>query len=137
LARFHPFKPFDWRESASWHLKNAAHELEGFLWSFQQWVKEKGGNMSPALLLITALAGGISQILSAEKNKSLQTAGVDLQLADDIALAVLQATAQVKGATIDWTDPAAVADYIKALPAFVPLPDPAAPPEPGPGPITQ
>lgn len=89
--------------------------------------------MPPALMLIMALAGGISQILQAEKNKSLETAGVDIQLADDIAVAVLQATAQVKGATIDWTDPDAVAAYVKALPAFTPIPDPA----PGTGPITQ
>jgi len=79
--------------------------------------------MPPALLLITALAGAISQILQAQKNKSLATAGVDIQLADEIAVAVLQATAQVKGATIDWTDPAAVAEYVKALPAFLPIPD--------------
>lgn len=91
--------------------------------------------MPPALLLITALASGISSILQAEKNKSLATAGVDIQLADEIAVAVLQATANVKGATIDWADPAAVADYVKALPAFTPIPDPA--PAPGPGPITQ
>jgi hypothetical protein len=93
--------------------------------------------MSPLLLLITTLAGGISSLLEAEKNKSLATVGVDIQLADEIAVAVLQATAQVKGATIDWTDPAAVADYVKALPAFTPIPEPAPAPEPGPGPITQ
>lgn len=91
--------------------------------------------MPPALLLITTLIGGISSILQAEKNKSLATAGVDIEIADEIALAVLQATAQVKGATIDWTDPAAVAEYVKALPVFTPIPDPAAPPAPAPGPI--
>jgi hypothetical protein len=93
----------------------------------------KEGFMPPALLLITALASGISSILQAEKNKSLQTAGVDIQLADEIAVAVLQATAQVKGATIDWTDPAAVAAYVQALPPFTPIPDTP----PAPGPITQ
>jgi hypothetical protein len=87
--------------------------------------------MPPALLLILALTDGISKILQGEKNKSLATAGVDIQLADEIAVAVLQATANVKGATIDWTDAAAVADYVKALPGFTPIP------EPGPGPITQ
>ena len=90
--------------------------------------------MPPALMLIMSLVGGISQILQGEKNKSLATAGVDIELADEIALAVLQATAQVKGATIDWTDPAAVAEYVKALPAFTPLSDPTAP-APAPGPI--
>lgn len=88
--------------------------------------------MSPLLLLITTLIGGASSLLSAEKNKSLATAGVDIGLADEIAVAVLQATANVKGAAIDWTDPAAVAGYVQALPGFTPIPDPAAPPAPGP-----
>jgi hypothetical protein len=106
----------------------------------KQWSHEEE-NMPPALMLILALADGISKILQGESNKSLATAGVDIQLADEIAVAVLQATANVKGATIDWTDPAAVATYVQALPAFNPIPDPApapAPaPAPGPGPITQ
>ena len=91
--------------------------------------------MPPALLLITTLIGGISSILQSEKNKSLATAGVDIEIADEIAVAVLQATARVKGATIDWTDPAVVAEYVKALPAFTPIPDPA--PAPAPGPIVE
>lgn len=89
--------------------------------------------MPPALLLIMALADGISKVLQGEKNKSLATAGVDIELADEIAVAVLQATAQVKGATIDWTDPAAVASYVQAMPAFSPIPAPA--PAPAPAPI--
>lgn len=79
--------------------------------------------MSPLLLLLQALLGGASSLLEAQSNKSLQSAGVDIQLADEIAVSVLQATAQVKGATIDWTDPTAVADYVKALPGFTPIPD--------------
>ncbi len=93
--------------------------------------------MPPALLLIMALTDGISKILQGQKNKSLETAGVDIQLADEIAVAVLQATAQVKGATIDWTDPAAVAAYVQALPPFVPIPEPSSGGAPPPGPITQ
>jgi len=92
--------------------------------------------MSPLLLLITTLIGGASSLLEAQKNKSLASAGVDLELADQIATAVLQATAQVKGATIDWTDPTAVAKYVQSLPAFAPIPDPAPAPAPG-GPVTQ
>jgi hypothetical protein len=80
--------------------------------------------MPPALLLAQALIEGIASLLSTQKNKSLATAGVDAELADEIAMAVLQATAQVKGATVDWTNPAAVSDYIKTLPAFTPIPDP-------------
>lgn len=88
--------------------------------------------MSPLLMLILSLAGGISKLLEASNNKSLASAGVDVELADEIATSVLQATAQVKGATIDWTDPNAVAQYVSSLPAFTPIP---ATPAPAPTPI--
>jgi len=84
--------------------------------------------MSPLLLLITTLIGGASSLLQAEKNKSLATAGVDIELADEIAVAVLQATAQAKNAIVDWTNADAVAGYIKSLPAFTPIPEPTAAP---------
>lgn len=92
--------------------------------------------MPPALLLILALTDGISKILQGATNKSLATAGVDIGLADEIAVSVLQATAQVKGATIDWTDAAAVSAYVSVLPGFTPIPDPAAP-APGAAPIVE
>lgn len=88
--------------------------------------------MAAWIPLIQVLVGGAAQLLESQKNKTAQEIGVDAQLADQVALAVLQKTAEVKGVQIDWTNPTAVAAYVQTLPAFVPIPD-----SPAPGPITQ
>lgn len=94
--------------------------------------------MPPWVLLIQALVSGAAQLLESQKNKTAQEIGVDAQLADQIALAVLQKTAEVKGAAVDWNDPTAIALYVQSLPVYVPIgdtgstsPAPAADPAPG------
>jgi threonine/homoserine/homoserine lactone efflux protein len=79
------------------------------------------------LLLIEALISGAAQILAAQKNRTAQNVGNDLQLANQVALTVLQATAQVQGATVDWNDPAQVSAFVATLPVFVPISDPSLP----------
>ena len=76
-------------------------------------------------VLIPLLTDGIDALLNAFK-KSGDAAAVDA--AGQLAMTILQQTATIKGLTIDWTDPAAVAAYIQTLPDFVPIPDPAATP---------
>lgn len=85
--------------------------------------------MSPELLaLLESLISAGAQILTAQKNKSASTVGTDIQLANQVVLGILQKNAEIAGLTIDWNDPAAVAAYVQSLGAFVPIPDPAAPP---------
>lgn len=81
--------------------------------------------MSPALIqLLTALIGGAAQVIEASKNKTVATIGQDIALADQIAANVLQTVGAVKGANIDWSDPAQVAAFVQSLPAFTPIQDP-------------
>jgi len=94
--------------------------------------------MAAWLMFGEALAQGIAQILAAQKNKTAAAVGADLALIDTVTTAILQKNAEIKGLVIDWTDPAAVAEYLKTLPAFVPIPDPGAPAPlaaPAPGPV--
>jgi hypothetical protein len=88
--------------------------------------------MAAWIPLIQVLVGGAAQLLESQRNKTAQDVGVDLQLADQVALAVLQKTAEVKGVQIDWTDPTAVAGYVQTLPAFIPIPDSPSVPIPDP-----
>jgi hypothetical protein len=79
------------------------------------------------VLLLEVLIGGAAKILEAQKNKSAQAAGVDIELANQVALSVLQTVAEVKGLKIDWSDPAQVGSFIGTLPVFVPISDPTPP----------
>jgi hypothetical protein len=84
-----------------------------------------GASASILELIIQLATQGIGAILAAF-NKNGAAAAV--AAADQVALAVLQQTATIKGLTIDWTNPAAVQAYIATLPTFVPIPAPATPP---------
>jgi hypothetical protein len=76
-------------------------------------------------ILIPLLTSGIEDILD-DFGKTGDAAAV--QAADQLALAILQQTAAIKGLTIDWTDSAAVLAYIQTLPTFTPIPEtPSAP----------
>lgn len=86
--------------------------------------------MGDILELVLALVGGAAQLLEAQKSKAAQQVGVAAADVDAVTLAVLQAAAAAKGQAIDWTNPAAVAAYVSSLPAFAPIPDPAAPASP-------
>lgn len=76
--------------------------------------------MDPATvsLLLGFATQGIAAILNAF-HKTNAAAAVDA--ADQVAIAVLQQTATIKGLVIDWADPAAVSAYVQTLPTFVPL----------------
>jgi hypothetical protein len=76
--------------------------------------------------LALALLGGLGQILEAQQNKTAAAVGQATVDVDAIALAVLQAIAGVKGATVTWTDPASVAAFVATLQPFTPIPDPPA-----------
>lgn len=80
--------------------------------------------MGTLLLLLPLLTDGIQTLLNAF-NKSGDAAVVGA--GEQLAVSILQQTATIKGLTIDWTDPKAVLAYVQTLPAFVPIPDPAAP----------
>ena len=86
------------------------------------------------LAFIMALIQGASTVLEAQKNTTAAAVGTDLGTIDAVTLAILQANAQVRGATIDWTNPSQVAAYVATLPVFTPIPAPAAAPAPGPTP---
>jgi threonine/homoserine/homoserine lactone efflux protein len=73
-------------------------------------------------LLIGLATNGITSILSAFHKTGAAAA---VNAADQVAMAVLQQTATIKGLTIDWSNPTAVQQYIASLPAFVPIPEPA------------
>ena len=77
--------------------------------------------------LILELLQGAATLLQGQKNKTADQIGKDIQLVDQVVLAVLKRSAEVKGVTIDWTDPAAVAGYVGSLPEFVPISDPTPP----------
>jgi threonine/homoserine/homoserine lactone efflux protein len=73
-------------------------------------------------ILLPLLTSGIQTILD-EFGKTGDAAAVGA--AEQIALAILQQTATIKGLTIDWTNPQQVLEYIQSLATFVPIPDPA------------
>lgn len=73
---------------------------------------------------ITAL-GILSDYLKAAHNKTANTVGNDIAAVDQFTLAILQENARIKGAVIDWADPAAVQAFVATLPAFTPIPEPA------------
>lgn len=75
------------------------------------------------LQFILALLGIGANYLEGLKNKKASEAGNVIDLVDQATLAVLQENAKVKGLTIDWNDPAAVASFVSTLPDFVPLAD--------------
>jgi threonine/homoserine/homoserine lactone efflux protein len=87
-----------------------------------------GGTMGIELIIELATQG-LSAIFTALHKKGAADA---VAATDQLAIALLQQTATIKGLTIDWTDPAAVLAYVQSLPTFVPIPDPGAKP-----PITQ
>jgi hypothetical protein len=80
------------------------------------------------------LVEGLAQILEGQKNKTAESIGQDLTLIDTVTTAILQKNAEIKGLTIDWTDPTAVLTYLQTLPTFVPIPDPNAAPAAAPAP---
>jgi hypothetical protein len=77
-----------------------------------------------AELLIGLAGSGISAILNAFHKGGAAAA---VQSADTLAIALIQKTAEIKGLTIDWTDPIQVAAYVAGLQPFVPIPEPSAP----------
>jgi hypothetical protein len=72
---------------------------------------------------ILALLGIGANYLESLKNKNAAEAGNVIDLVDQATLAVLQENAKVKGLTIDWNDPAAVASFVATLPTFTPIAD--------------
>jgi hypothetical protein len=80
------------------------------------------------LQFILALLGIGASYLEQLKNKPAAVAGQVIDLVDQATLAVLQENAKVKGLTIDWNDPAAIAEFVATLPTFVPITDPSAQP---------
>jgi threonine/homoserine/homoserine lactone efflux protein len=82
---------------------------------------------SAVTVLIPLLTDGIEAILDAFHKNGAASA---VAAADQVALAVLQESATLKGLTIDWTDPNAVLAYVQTLAPFVPIADPAAPATP-------
>jgi len=75
------------------------------------------------LQFILGLVGIAANYLQQVHNKSVQTAGEAIALADQATLAVLQENAKIKGVTVDWADPSAVMDFVATLPTFTPIPD--------------
>lgn len=74
-----------------------------------------------AELLIDLATQGIAAIFKAFHKDGAAGA---VQAADALAMAILQKNAEIKGLTIDWTDPQAVLAYIQTLQDFVPIPEP-------------
>lgn len=77
------------------------------------------------LQFILALLGIGANYLEGLKNKKAAAAGNVIDLVDQATLAVLAENAKVKGLTINWNDPAAVAEFVATLPTFTPIPSPA------------
>jgi len=71
-----------------------------------------------------AIAGILANYLKGLHNKTAQTVGTDIELADQATLAVLQENARIKGANVDWEDPLSVQAFIATLPTFTPIPEP-------------
>jgi hypothetical protein len=69
----------------------------------------------------------VANYLQQLHNKTAAGIGNDIAIADAVTLAVLQQNAQIKGLTIDWSDPAAVQNFLATLPSPTLIPDPAAP----------
>lgn len=83
---------------------------------------------------ILAIIGIVAKLLESVQNKTANEIGTDVQAADAAVLVVLQENARIKGATIDWSDPAAVQAFVvDTLPKFTPIPEPGA----GGGGVTQ
>ena len=82
--------------------------------------------MSPALLAMLQVLISGAATLATQFGKTGADVGTDIQLADQIALAVLQKNAEIKGLTIDWKDPNAVLAFVQSLPPFTPIPAPPA-----------
>ena len=77
------------------------------------------------LQFILGLVSIAANYLEGLKNKKAAAAGTVIDLVDQATLAVLQENAKIKGLTIEWNDPAAVASFVATLPTFTPIPSPA------------
>jgi|HubBroStandDraft_6_1064221.scaffolds.fasta_scaffold41034_6 threonine/homoserine/homoserine lactone efflux protein len=86
------------------------------------------------LQFILALLSIGANYLEQLKSKAATETGQVIDLVDQATLAVLQENAKVKGLTIDWSDPAAVASFIATLPTFTPIADTTAAVTPTPPP---
>jgi len=75
------------------------------------------------LQFVLGLIGIAANYLQQLHNKTAQTVGEAIALADQATLAVLQENAKIKGVAIDWADPAAVQAFVSTLPTFTPIPD--------------
>jgi threonine/homoserine/homoserine lactone efflux protein len=84
---------------------------------------------SAVTVLIPLLTSGIESLLNAFHQGGAAEA---VQAGEQVALAILQEAATIKGVSVNWSNPAAVQAYIATLPAFVPIPEPVPP-----TPITQ
>jgi hypothetical protein len=83
------------------------------------------------LQFILALLDIGAEYLKNLKNKTAAETGNVIDLVDQATLAVLKANADIKGLTIDWSDPAAVQTFVGGLPEFTPIPEPAPAPKKG------
>jgi len=83
------------------------------------------------LLGLITIAANYLQTVT--KNKTAQAVGAGIAAIDQATLQVLQENAAIKGVTINWADPAAVAAFVQTLPTFTPIP--AKPPKPVGGPL--
>lgn len=79
--------------------------------------------MSAGLIALLQILLQNAASIGALFGKTGQTVATDVQVADQIALAVLQQNAAIKGQTIDWSDAAAVQAYVQTLPGFTPIPN--------------
>lgn len=79
------------------------------------------------VVLLEVLIAGAAKLLAAQKNRTAQNVGADIDLANEVALSVLQAVARVKGASVDWTNPMQVSAFVASLPMFIPISDPTPP----------
>lgn len=61
----------------------------------------------------------VVSIIAALGRGNLSEAGLIVRR---LAVAALRASADVDGVAVDWSDPKAVASYVRSLPTFEPIP---------------
>lgn len=80
--------------------------------------------MSQALIELLQVLLSNAASIGALFGKTGQTVATDVEVADQVVIAVLQKNAEIKGLTIDWSDPTQVQAYVQTLPVFTPISDP-------------
>lgn len=79
--------------------------------------------MSAGLIALLQVLLSNAASIGALFGKTGQTVANDVQVADLVALAVLQQNAAIKGLTIDWSNSEQVQAYVQSLPGFTPIPN--------------